>query len=125
MRIADSLVLRKYFETPSKSGNYDFYRCYDCGSIITRRRERQVFNHMESDYYLRMCTCGSMKYSPGWPKFYEWLLPSVVRYTCELLLVRGLAAWADGRYPWLLPHIERVVRNEWEEPTWTTVTHIG
>jgi hypothetical protein len=119
MRIADSLILKKYFLKTSE-GNYDFYRCFDCGSLITRRREREVFNCMETDFYIRMCGCGSMKYTPGNPKWYEWLLPRAIRNVYELLMVRGVAAWADGRCPWMLPYIERMVRGEWEELTWQT-----
>ena len=119
MRISDSAVLTKYF-VPSREGNYDFYRCFACGAIITRQREREVFNWMETDYYLNACPCGSMKYSPGWPTWYEWFRPAVVYYVYKLVLVRGVAAWVDGRFPKLLPIIEYLVRDEWEKPTWQT-----
>lgn len=116
MRIADSNILLKYFDTPA-DGNYDFYRCFTCGAVITRQRELEVFNILNNDSFIRMCPCGSMKYSPGFPHWNEWVLPRVIRHVYRLLLVRGVAAWADGRFPWLLRKIEELVREEWEEPT--------
>jgi hypothetical protein len=124
MRIADSKVLSKYFEKTT-SGNYDFYRCFDCGRIITRQREREVFNMLDNERFLRICQCGSMKYSPSWPAYFEWLLPRVAYYVYKLVLVRGVAAWADGRFPTLVRKIEDLVRDEWEESTLTEVTHVG
>jgi len=116
MRIADSKVLMKYFEKTS-DGNYDFYRCFSCGRVITRAREREVFNMLDNERFIRVCQCGSMKYTPSWPSYFEWLLPRVLSYVYRLALVRGVAAWADGRLPWLVRMVERLVRDEWEELT--------
>lgn len=123
MRIKDSLVLSRYFET-SSSGNYDFYRCFSCKSLITRHQEKKFFElaAMLPDKDIRMCPCGSLRYSPGWPVRLEWLTPRVIKFVSKLILVRVVATWAEKNAQWALPYIERIVRNEWEELTWPTTT---
>lgn len=124
MKISDSAVLSKY-SLSTGDGNFNFYRCYGCHKLFTREHERRVFElaSMVPETDLRICACGSMRYSPSWPvwfPFLEWLYPSVLKYTAKLVLVRWLAPKLEAKYPQFLPLIERLVANEWESREWQT-----
>jgi hypothetical protein len=56
---------------------YDFYRCVGCKGVFTRWRELQAFDS-ESELAGTICSCGSLRYSPSWPKWYEWIYPRVL-----------------------------------------------
>ena len=59
--------------------DFDFYRCYKCRRLITRVEEILFF--MEGSKTLgKPCPCGSLKYSPAWPRWYEFLLPRVLKF---------------------------------------------
>jgi DNA-directed RNA polymerase subunit RPC12/RpoP len=77
---------------------HDFYRCYKCGGIFTREHERNVFDLAEVGRGT-VCECGSAKYSPTKPRFYEWVYPSVFAYTVKVVLARGLAPWMKKHFP--------------------------
>ncbi len=102
MLLAESKVFAEYAKTP-KEGVYDFYRCYKCGRVFTREGELKAFGE---DGVKAVCGCGSQKYSPAWPIWFDWLKPSVIKYTIKLLLARGLAPWAEKKAQWLLPYLE-------------------
>jgi hypothetical protein len=93
-----------------KDGAYDFLRCWSCGSLFTREQECARKAALEGDPSRTMCPCGSMRYKPAKPKWYQWLQPHVLSYTLKLLLARGLAPWLEERYPKALPLVERLVR---------------
>lgn len=59
---------------------YDFYRCEGCRAIFTRLRE---ISAMDPDDELvgTVCSCGSMRYKPTWPKLYEWFYPKIWWFT--------------------------------------------
>jgi len=56
---------------------YDFYRCVGCRGLFTRLREIQAF-HPDHARAGTICSCGSLRYSPSWPRWYEWPTPKVM-----------------------------------------------
>lgn len=111
MRLKDSKTFALY-ELTSKDGAYDFYSCHKCGRIFTREDELKAFkvaSAEEDEVKVRICDCGSKRYSPAFPHGFLWLKPNVIKYTVKLLLARGLAPWADRNFPVLLPIIEKLV----------------
>lgn|SRR5512144_2299649 len=111
MSLADSAVFAQY-NYSRKTGAFDFYRCYKCNGIFTREQEMYEFARAarNPNDRLRMCPCGSVKYSPSFPRFWEWPYWPVLRYTVKLTLARGLAPWLDKHFPKALPLVERMVR---------------
>jgi hypothetical protein len=105
MSLSSNPVFAEY-EKDRKQSVYDFYRCYKCGSIFSR--EDEIYRLRNCDG--RMCSCGSAKYSPTMPNLFEWLKPTIVKYTVKLILARGLAAWLYQHARFALPLIERLVR---------------
>lgn len=105
MRLMESEVLSDYLKTPEKDRVFDFYRCYKCGNLFNRREELKWFAGAK-------CACGSQKYSPSWPRRFDWVRPSVIAYTLKVILARNLAPLVDRapRLRWLLKYIERMVR---------------
>lgn len=59
--------------------DYDFYRCYKCGRLITRYEEMIAFTN-KSEKPGCICPCGSPKYSAANPRWYEYLLPRVLYF---------------------------------------------
>ena len=110
MRLSESAVLTEY-NTPLKH-SFDFYRCYKCNRLFTREQEKYMFSWMTKNPEVqpKICSCGSMKYSPSWPTFLGWIKPSVIRYVFKLVLAREIAPWMDGHYPGVLPYIEWLVK---------------
>ena len=90
----------------------DFYRCYKCNRLFTRAQERTVFDLAGSsnEDTAAVCGCGSGKYSPTLPRWYEWAKPSVLSYTAKLVLARGLAPWCEKHLPELLSTIDWLVK---------------
>lgn len=84
--------MNKYEEVRLKlklgNSDYDFYRCYKCNRLITRVDEIEAFSK-GSTHKGSICPCGSPKYSPGNPIWYEYLLPRVIRFA--ILRIWGLA----------------------------------
>lgn len=93
-----------------KPGFHDFFRCYTCGAIFTFEQERANMAAMEHDLKMTMCPCGSLRYKPSKPLWYQWLKPRVLTYTVKLVLARGLAPWLEDRYPKALPLVEKLVK---------------
>lgn len=87
---------------------YDFYRCYSCRRIITRQDELRVFARANGDG-LRICACGSLRYSPSWPVGLEWIRPHVAGFVVKLILARKVAPLAERRAPFLIPVVEKLV----------------
>lgn len=111
MRMSDSAVFARY-NYGRAQGAFDFYRCYKCYGIFTREREVVEFERLRTAEHdiVRICPCGSLKYSPTLPRFWEWLYWPVLRYTVKLALARGLAPWLDRHFPSALPLVEKMVR---------------
>jgi hypothetical protein len=59
--------------------DFDFYRCYKCGRLITRFEEMLSFTK-KSKNPGAICPCGSPKYSAANPKWYEYFLPRVMYF---------------------------------------------
>jgi hypothetical protein len=87
---------------------YDFYRCYACRRVITRQDELRTFTTANGDP-LRICACGSLRYSPSWPVGLEWARPHVAGFVLKLLLARKVAPFAERRAPFLMPIVEKLV----------------
>lgn len=116
MRISDSKVFAEFAKTP-KEGAYDFYRCGKCNRIFSREHETSTFKYLgkldlgpNEDKQIRICNCGSRKYSPSWPTGLEWIRPGVARYVVKLVLAREVAPWLDKHFPWPLPLVEFLVK---------------
>ena len=126
--MTESKVFQSYMKSTAE-GNYDFYRCWKCQAIITREEELLSFKNAEHDAEEKahMCSCRSRKYYPDWPhrapfklryllapgaylEKNEWLHGNVLRYTCKLVLARGLAPWLDRNFRIALPVVEKLVR---------------
>ena len=90
---------------------HDFYRCYNCHTIITYEQEQIRLNEM-TEGKSSICACGSRKYSPTFPVGQEWLLPRVWVYASKLVLARGVAPWVAKYCAWALPIVERLVSNK-------------
>lgn len=74
-----------------RPGTHDFYRCVLCHKVFTHEHERVRIAQMSADQdETRWIHCRSQKYSPTRPFMFEWLKPSVLKYTIKVLLVRGL-----------------------------------
>ena len=56
--------------------DFDFYRCFKCGRLITRLEEIVSFSQ-KSKHPGAVCPCGSPKFSPANPRWYEFLMPRV------------------------------------------------
>ncbi len=54
---------------------YDFYRCARCFKLITLPDEMVRLKTGGG-----ICPCGSLRYSPANPKWWEYLLPRVVKF---------------------------------------------
>lgn len=108
--MGDQVVQSPFEFYKQKSGAFDFWRCYACGAVITYEQERARMIAMERDLKTTICRCGSMKYKPTNPHGFEWLKLSVVTYVLKLILARGIAPWAEKRFPRALPWIERLSR---------------
>lgn len=109
MKIADSEVFAEYAKTPEEDRVFDFYRCYKCQSVFTR--EDELYGFRNADERGRICKCGSSKYGPGWPTWFGWLKPCVVRYTLKMILAREVAPWCEKHFQAALPVIEKLVRH--------------
>jgi DNA-directed RNA polymerase subunit RPC12/RpoP len=59
--------------------DFDFYRCAKCQRLITRLDEVKSFSKGSRNPGA-ICPCGSPKYSPANPRWYEYLLPRVVMF---------------------------------------------
>jgi DNA-directed RNA polymerase subunit RPC12/RpoP len=59
--------------------DYDFYRCYKCHRLITRVDEILFFT-ANSKTAGKVCPCGSMKYQPANPRWFEYFLPRTIRF---------------------------------------------
>jgi hypothetical protein len=68
--------------------DFDFYRCYKCGRLITRIEEIRGFYNAE-EKKCSICPCGSARYSPANLKWYNWLLPRV--WVLAYYRIRGMA----------------------------------
>jgi hypothetical protein len=68
--------------------DFDFYRCYKCGRLITRIDEMVAFSK-KSKTKGNICHCGSPKYSPANPKWNEYFLPRVIFFA--LMRITGQA----------------------------------
>jgi DNA-directed RNA polymerase subunit RPC12/RpoP len=68
--------------------DYDFYRCYKCGRLITRVDEILFFAEA-SKTAGQPCPCGSKKYMPTNPLWWEYLLPRTIRFA--YYRIRGVA----------------------------------
>jgi hypothetical protein len=70
-------------EIPKVDGEdwFDFYRCDECGRLITRPQE------LVGLATGRLCPCGRRKYHPTNPKFWEYLLPRVIIFA--ILRIQG------------------------------------
>ena len=104
-----SIGTRSFHE--SNPANYDFYRCGSCHRVFTRDEERAAFAAM-SPGHVRICKCGSKRYSPTWPvmpavswfpltwlrwlRENEWLGASVILYTFRCILAREVAPRVVG-----------------------------
>jgi DNA-directed RNA polymerase subunit RPC12/RpoP len=73
----DATVLREKLKLGAE--DYDFYRCYKCGALITRIDEILFFT-AKSKTAGSPCPCGSKKYSPTNPKWWEYFTPKVARF---------------------------------------------
>ena len=122
MRFEDSVVLMAYRQTVAQ-GSYDFYRCQSCHHVFSREEEKLAFavaGKEKSERKVRMCRCGSSRYSPTWPVTKmsillwrcesEWLQPNVIAYTLKLVLARGIAPWLDRHFRPALRLVEYLVR---------------
>jgi hypothetical protein len=113
MRLSDSAILQAYQDDVGPR-MHDFYICYKCGRIITREQEKAVWKSASSGGLeggaLKLCVCGSQKYSPTRPHGLDWLIPRVASYTLKLVLARGLAPWLDKNFPQALPVVEFLCR---------------
>jgi hypothetical protein len=67
--------------------DFDFYRCYKCGRLITRIEEIKAFHNVNGKNCV-VCPCGSPRYSPSNIKWNEWLLPRV--WVFAYYRIRGL-----------------------------------
>jgi len=65
--------------------DFDFYRCYKCGRLITRYEEMKAFS-VKAKKPGSICVCGSPKYSAANPRWYEFLLPRVIYFSCLRIL---------------------------------------
>ena len=61
---------------------FDFYRCDECGRLITRLQE--VVGLATG----KLCKCGRRKYHPVNPKWCEFLLPRVIWFAVLRILGR-------------------------------------
>lgn len=111
MLLTESDVFKKY-ALGRKEHSFDFYRCYKCMRVFTREQEWSSLAKMNAQPFGRsgICACGSMKYSPTWPVFWEWLKPGVLRYTLKCVLARGIAPWLERHWQKPLPFVERLVK---------------
>ncbi len=57
----------------------DFYRCYKCQRLITRLEEIRAFSK-RSKHPGSICQCGSPKYSPANPRWFEFFYPRVLLF---------------------------------------------
>ena len=102
MRLSDSAILQAYQDDMGPR-MHDFYICY-----------KAVWKSASSGDLeggaLKLCVCGSQKYSPTRPHGLDWLIPRVASYTLKLVLARGLAPWLDKNFPQALPVVEFLCR---------------
>jgi DNA-directed RNA polymerase subunit RPC12/RpoP len=56
--------------------SYDFYRCFDCGRLISFVEERRAYDPKGKNYG-RICPCGSRRYRPANLPWWGWFLPRV------------------------------------------------
>jgi hypothetical protein len=68
--------------------DFDFYRCYKCHRLITRVDEILFFTP-NSKTAGEVCKCGSKKYTPTNPKWWEYFLPRTIRFA--YYRIRGVA----------------------------------
>ncbi len=73
----DASVLRTKLQL--KASDFDFYRCYKCHRLITRVEEILAFTPGSKTEGV-VCGCGSKKYMPSNPVWWEYLLPRVLRF---------------------------------------------
>ena len=88
--------------------SHDFWRCYECGRILTYEEERYRVSRLNSDMRLTICDCGSMRFRATRPRGIEWIYPRVAVYVAKLVIARGIAPWLERRYPKALPLAERL-----------------
>lgn len=95
-----------------RPGRHDFYRCVKCNGIFTQEQERVRIAQMAAEQdSTRWIHCKSQKYSPTRPHLFEWLYPSVLKYTVKVVLARGL--YPSVKQGGLLARaIERLVSNK-------------
>lgn len=108
MRLSESEVFAEYAKTPQDDRCYDFYRCHRCSMVFSRQEELRRVNGLQDGKVF--CKCGACKFTPSWPRRFEWLKPDIARYTAKLILARGLAPILDRYAQWALPAVERMVR---------------
>ncbi len=68
---------------PNYVDSFDFYQCKKCGRLIT---------HIESLRNIpkgKICPCGSLKFGPIDPKWFQYFLPRVMWFAVQRM--RGLA----------------------------------
>ena len=102
MKISDSEILQAYHDDLG-ARKHDFYACYKCGRVLTREREKAVWEAAEAGRLpssgVEICPCGSAKYSPTKPVGFDWLRPSILSYTLKLVLARELAPVLEVHWP--------------------------
>ena len=65
----------------TNDSNYDFYRCFSCGRLMTKLQEVSRKANLNAGKSGGMCPCNSFKYRPSFPVGFEWIKPSVIWFS--------------------------------------------
>lgn len=107
LKLRESAGTKQFFDENQR--NYDFYRCFSCGKLLTRDDELEAFA-IATEGHMCICSCGSRKYSPTWPSSKsEWNSATVQRYKRRCILAREIAPRVLKYTPWLFPVVNAIL----------------